>query len=161
VVVADPETADVVPLTDHSVSILGKKIGATRVSLYGEGKRLVGLVDVEVSYDIVRLGAEIARQFPHAKIKVSSLNGRLLLSGSAPFGSILASVLKGSTNVDALIQALEQRHVARSLAEPNLVALSGDTANFLAGGEFPFPVSASLGTVTIEWKRFGVGLAFT
>jgi len=235
VVVADPETADVVPLTDHSVSILGKKIGATRVSLYGEGKRLVGLVDVEVSYDTVRLGAEIARQFPHAKIKVSSLNGRLLLSGSAPdgltvdkamtfakqfgldvvnsiqvgapqqvllavrfievsrtasrelgihwnvisqnvnaalgptallsgnapFGSILASVLKGSTNVDALIQALEQRHVARSLAEPNLVALSGDTANFLAGGEFPFPVSASLGTVTIEWKRFGVGLAFT
>ena len=70
-------------------------------------------------------------------------------------------MLKGSTNVDALIQALEQRHVARSLAEPNLVALSGDTANFLAGGEFPFPVSASLGTVTIEWKRFGVGLAFT
>jgi pilus assembly protein CpaC len=51
--------------------------------------------------------------------------------------------------------------VARSLAEPNLVALSGDTANFLAGGEFPFPVSASLGTTTIEWKRFGVGLAFT
>jgi pilus assembly protein CpaC len=84
VVVADPETADVVPLTDHSVSILGKKIGATRVSLYSEGKRLVGLVDVEVSYDTVRLGHEIARQFPHAKIKVSSLNGRLLLSGEAP-----------------------------------------------------------------------------
>ena len=235
VVVADPETADVVPLTDHSVSILGKKIGATRISLYGEGKRLVGLVDVEVSYDTVRLSAAIARQFPHAKIRVSSLNGRLMLSGSAPdgltvdkamtfakqfgpdvvnsiqvsapqqvllavrfievsrtasrelgiswkvvgqnvnaaigtgalvsgnapFGTILANVIKGGTNVDALIQALEQRQVARSLAEPNLVALSGDTANFLAGGEFPFPVSASLGTVTIEWKRFGVGLAFT
>jgi pilus assembly protein CpaC len=235
VVVADPETADVVPLTDHSVSILGKKIGATRVSLYGEGKKLVGLVDVEVAYDTVRLSAAIARQFPHAQIKVSSLNGRLLLSGSspdaitvdrvmafakqfgpdvinsiqvsspqqvmlavrfievsrtasrelgiqwnvvaqninatigpssllsgnAPFGTILAHVLKGNTNVDALIQALEQRQVARSLAEPNLVALSGDTANFLAGGEFPFPVAAQLGLVTIEWKRFGVGLAFT
>jgi pilus assembly protein CpaC len=235
VVVADPETADVVPLTDHSVSILGKKIGATRVSLYGEGKRLVGLVDVEVSYDTVRLSAAIARQFPYARIKVSSLNGRLLLSGSAPdaitvdramafakqfgpdvinsmqvsapqqvllavrfievsrtasrelgiqwnvvaqninatigtsallsgnapFGTILSHVLKGNTNVDALIQALEQRQVARSLAEPNLVALSGDTANFLAGGEFPFPVAAQLGLVTIEWKRFGVGLAFT
>jgi pilus assembly protein CpaC len=84
VVVADPETADVVPLTDHSVSILGKKIGATRVSLYGEGKKLVGLVDVEVAYDTVRLSAAIARQFPHAQIKVSSLNGRLLLSGSSP-----------------------------------------------------------------------------
>src|SRR4029077_8706877 len=84
VVVADPETADVVPLTDHSVSILGKKVGATRVSLYGDGKRLVGLVDVEVAYDTVRLSAEIARQFPHARIKVSSLNGRLMLSGSVP-----------------------------------------------------------------------------
>jgi len=234
VVVADPDTADVVPLTDHSVSILGKKVGATRVSLYGEGKRLVGLVDVEVSYDTVRLGTEIARQFPHARIRVSSINGRLmltggapdgitvdkamtfakqfgpdvvnsiqvsepqqvllavrfmevsrtasrelgiswnvaaqnvsaittgtLLSGNAPFGTVFAHVLKGTTNVDALIQALEERQVARSLAEPNLVALSGDTANFLAGGEFPFPVSASLGTTTIEWKKFGVGLAFT
>ena len=235
VVVADPDTADVVPLTDHSVSILGKKIGATRVSLYGEGKRLVGLVDVEVAYDTVRLSAAIARQFPHARIRVSSLNGRLmlsggapdgvtvdkimtfakqfgpdvvnaiqvsspqqvllavrfievsrtasrelgiqwnvvgqtltstigtasLLSGNAPFANIVTSVLRGNTNVDVLIQALEQRQVARSLAEPNLVALSGDTANFLAGGEFPFPVAAQLGLITIEWKRYGVGLAFT
>jgi pilus assembly protein CpaC len=51
--------------------------------------------------------------------------------------------------------------MARRLAEPNLVALSGDTASFLAGGEFPFPVAAQLGTITVEWKRFGVGLAFT
>jgi len=84
-----------------------------------------------------------------------------LLSGNVPFATILTSVLKGNTNVDALVQALEQRQVARTLAEPNLVALSGDTANFLAGGEFPFPVAAQLGLVTIEWKRFGVGLAFT
>src|SRR5262249_45771366 len=93
VVVADPETADVVPLTDHSVSILGKKIGATRVSLYGEGKRLVGLVDVEVAYDTVRLGAAISRQFPHARITVSSLNGRLMLSGSAPDGVTVDKIM--------------------------------------------------------------------
>src|SRR4029077_2213114 len=55
-------------------------------SLYGEGKRLVGPVDVEVSHDTVRLSAAIARQFPHAKSRVSSLNGRLMLSGSAPDG---------------------------------------------------------------------------
>jgi pilus assembly protein CpaC len=92
---------------------------------------------------------------------VSAITTGTLLSGNAPFGTVFAHVLKGTTNVDALIQALEERQVARSLAEPNLVALSGDTANFLAGGEFPFPVSASLGTTTIEWKKFGVGLAFT
>jgi pilus assembly protein CpaC len=47
------------------------------------------------------------------------------------------------------------------LAEPNLTALSGETASFLAGGEFPIPVAQALGTIAIEWKEFGVGLAFT
>lgn len=51
--------------------------------------------------------------------------------------------------------------LATILAEPNLTALSGETASFLAGGEFPIPVSQSLGTVTIEYKQYGVGLAFT
>lgn len=47
------------------------------------------------------------------------------------------------------------------LAEPNLTALSGETASFLAGGEFPVPISQALGAVTIEYKQYGVGLAFT
>jgi pilus assembly protein CpaC len=51
--------------------------------------------------------------------------------------------------------------VATILAEPNLTALSGETASFLAGGEFPIPVSQALGSVTIEYKQYGVGLAFT
>ena len=49
--VGDPTIADVHPLTDHSLSILGKKIGTTRVSVYGEGKKLVGIIDVEVGYE--------------------------------------------------------------------------------------------------------------
>ena len=60
-----------------------------------------------------------------------------------------------------MINALEQKGIARSLAEPNLVALSGDTASFLAGGEYPIPVPGTLGQVTIDYKRYGVGLAFT
>ena len=48
-----------------------------------------------------------------------------------------------------------------TLAEPNLTALSGETASFLAGGEFPVPISQSLGSITIEYKQYGVGLAFT
>ncbi len=47
------------------------------------------------------------------------------------------------------------------LAEPNLTALSGETASFLAGGEFPVPISQSLGSISIEYKQYGVGLAFT
>ena len=48
-----------------------------------------------------------------------------------------------------------------TLAEPTLTALSGETASFLAGGEFPVPISQSLGSITIEYKQYGVGLAFT
>ena len=60
VTVGDPEVADVNPLTDRALSILGKKIGTTRVSVYGEGKKLIGVFDVEVTYDISRMSAEIA-----------------------------------------------------------------------------------------------------
>lgn len=55
----------------------------------------------------------------------------------------------------------EQTGLVTTLAEPSLVALSGETSTFLAGGEFPIPVSQSLGTVTIEYKSYGVGLAFS
>jgi len=84
-----------------------------------------------------------------------------VLSGTSPFGVIVSKMLAAGMENDVIINALEQKGIARSLAEPNLVALSGDTASFLAGGEYPIPVPGSLGTVTIDYKRYGVGLAFT
>jgi pilus assembly protein CpaC len=275
-VVGDPEVADVAPLTDRSLSILGRKSGTTRVSAYGEGKKLVGIFDVEVTHDTSMISSVIARRFPHEKIKVAAVNGRLLLSGNvtdavtvdkamtlakqfgpdvinsmavmspqqvmlevrfievnrkagrefgvqwngfstngkflgnignrvdasqlpitptgdspfknpgvqsggannanilrspivaagvlsgtAPFGFMIGKLIASGLSADVLINALEQKGMARALAEPNLVALSGDTASFLAGGEFPVPVPGALGTVSIEYKRYGVGLAFT
>ncbi|APO54449.1 pilus assembly protein CpaC [Bradyrhizobium diazoefficiens] len=86
----------------------------------------------------------------------------------APFGSLLTSIIRTSNggSVDLLISALETKGLARRLAEPNLTTLSGDAARFLAGGEFPVPVASTAGTaglvptVTIEFKKFGVELAF-
>src|SRR4051794_35088907 len=235
VIVSDPDVADAIPMSDRSLSILGKKIGNARVSVYGEGKKLVGVFDIEVSYDTSRLGSELAQRFPHARFRVSSVNGRImlggtapnaptvdqamtiakqfgadvinsvrvsapqqvmlevrfveasrsagrdlgvnwqvvqsnlqtaggvaanvgsagLLSGAAPFGTIVGRLLGNGVQADALLQALEQRGVVRRLAEPNLTALSGDTASFLAGGEFPIPVSSNLGTTTVEFKKYG------
>ncbi len=66
----------------------------------------------------------------------------------------------GSTTIEALIKALEERNVATVLAEPNLTAISGETASFLAGGEFPILVPQQ-NQVTIEFKEFGVGLNFS
>src|SRR5262249_59541233 len=83
------------------------------------------------------------------------------VSNNAPFGVGIAQLLNKGTSADIIVQALEKKGVARLLAEPNLVALSGDTASFLAGGEFPFPVQGALNTISVEFKKFGVSLAFT
>ena len=254
VTVGDPEVADVNPLTDHALSILGKKIGTTRVSVYAEDKKLVGIFDVEVSYDITRLTNELRRRFPGSQIKASTVNGRIMLSGevvdaatldkavtiarqfgpeiintvsvmspqqvllevrfieisrsagrelgvqwnrvgnnsiinignrqspnnlpitaasiagetaagvisgASPFGFLIGRLVAAGVKTDVMINALEEKGIARSLAEPNLVALSGDTASFLAGGEYPVPISGSFGQVTVDYKKYGVGLAFT
>jgi pilus assembly protein CpaC len=258
VTVGDPNVADVNPLTDHTLSILAKKIGTTRVSVYAENKQLIGIFDVEVTYDLTRLTNELHRRFPHASLHASSVNGRIMLSGEVadavtldqavtiarqfgpeiintvsvaspqqvmlevrfielsrqagrdlgvqwnrvggnsitnignrqsaaglpitasnnalasgtevaagvlsggnPFGFMIGRMVANGVSTDVIINALEQKGVARSLAEPNLVALSGDTASFLAGGEYPIPVSGSLGQVTVDYKKYGVGLAFT
>ncbi len=66
------------------------------------------------------------------------------------------------SNIGAAVEALERVGLVRTLAEPNLATVSGESANFLAGGEFPVPVGQKNdGTVTIEFKKFGVGLGFT
>ncbi|WP_371397612.1 type II and III secretion system protein family protein [Fretibacter rubidus] len=67
----------------------------------------------------------------------------------------------GSAVLDARIEALEDKGLIRTLAEPNLVAMSGETASFLAGGEIPIPVPGEFGQVAIEYRKFGVGLAFS
>lgn len=64
-------------------------------------------------------------------------------------------------STDATIEAFERAGLLRVLAEPNLTAISGENARFLAGGEFPVPVNSDDGQISVEFKPFGVGLAFT
>lgn len=68
----------------------------------------------------------------------------------------------GSTDISSTLKALERDTLVRTLAEPNLTAISGESAKFLAGGEFPVPVARDRdGNVTLEYKPYGVGLNFT
>jgi pilus assembly protein CpaC len=101
--------------------------------------------------------------------------GRLVTNGTTSafdYGTVQASnstnafmtgsiYTPGSTGVGAAIEALERDGLIKILAEPNLTALSGEEAQFLAGGEFPIPVPQQEGTTTIEYKPFGVALKFT
>ena len=114
---------------------------------------------------------ELAVQIPNPNfnpaIPVSGANPQFIdgqgssFSGISP-GTTLAGV--GSLfglDIAGALDLGERRGLVTTLSQPNLTALSGETASFLAGGEFPIPLSQGLGTTTIEYKNFGVSLAYT
>jgi pilus assembly protein CpaC len=261
-VIGAPDIADVLPISDQSLYIQGKKVGTTNLTVFDQNQKLVGVLDVEVTVDTATLQEKIQASTGSRGIRVTSSNGQVVLSGQAidavsaeravtlakefapngvinamsiahsqqvllkvrfleasreagrqlgvnwngnnangtrgvstglggisstgpnaagipvfqtsgtlvgtasqPFGVFLANVVNGGTNIEVLVTALETQGLVRRLAEPNLMALSGDTARFLAGGEFPVPIAATsangLVTPTIEFKPFGVLLSFT
>ncbi|WP_439111232.1 type II and III secretion system protein family protein [Lentibacter sp.] len=91
---------------------------------------------------------------------ITTALGGSVPSGNSNNGAMLFGFNAGSVEVGVLLEALETKGVVRTLAEPNLTALSGQEAKFLAGGEYPIPVSQDGGSVTIEYKPFGVELNF-
>jgi pilus assembly protein CpaC len=81
---------------------------------------------------------------------------------ASPAGTLTLTPRLGVGSLTATLRALEQKGVARTLAKPNLVALSGQDASFLAGGEIPVPIpSGTTGGIGIEYRQFGVQLNFT
>lgn len=103
-------------------------------------------------------------------LKELGVNWRGLNSGNFQFASgtpstdlygfLSGTLTKGGTSVTAMIDALEENNLFHLLAEPNLVAMSGEEAEFLAGGEFPIPVQAFDDQITIEFKEYGVAVKF-
>ena len=83
-----------------------------------------------------------------------------ILVDNDTIGAAAINVGLGSVQVGLLLEALERKGVVRTLAEPNLTALSGQEAKFLAGGEYPVPVAQDSGNITVEFKPFGVELNF-
>ncbi|MFW6077712.1 MAG: type II and III secretion system protein family protein, partial [Hyphomicrobiales bacterium] len=247
IVVGNPATVDIAPLTDQTLYVLGLEIGTTNLAVYNEERELIGVVDVEVTFDVSGMREAMAAALPDQPIEIRTVGGRIMLqgavqdatmvdramdiardyagdegvtnalsvaspqqvtlevrvieaqrtlgrdlgvswdvtgdgfrfttlagltSGNLPFGEVLADVISGGTNVDVVIEALEQKGVARRLAEPNLTALSGEAASFHAGGEFPVPVveEGRIGegddeegvlVRSVTFKPFGVRLSFT
>ncbi|MBK5945358.1 general secretion pathway protein [Rhodobacter veldkampii DSM 11550] len=86
-------------------------------------------------------------------------DGSTIPLGGKSLGGIGTGFSIGEVGIAVLLEALEAKGMVRTLAEPNLTALSGQEAKFLAGGEYPIPVSSDDG-ITIEYKPFGVEMAF-
>lgn len=89
-------------------------------------------------------------------------------TAAPPFGLALGQAINalfrfqsGSSTWTGFIDALKENNLAKVLAEPTLVAISGQEASFLAGGEFPIPVPQAFGVTTVQFKKFGVQLSFT
>ncbi len=254
--IGNPEVADVLPLPNSSLYVLGKKVGTTSLTLYDRSNMLIAVVDIAVGPDVTGLKRQLAELLPSdsvgarmandsvildgivssslaadravqvaetyapgkvvnmmsvgssqqvmlevrfSEIKRSALKqfgvgffvgndngfagaigGGAALSGSGPptlggiadsFGVLTKTFGAFGLDFNAALDALERKGAITTLAEPTLVALSGETASFLAGGEFPIPVAQGGGggdddddggsSITVEFKPFGVSLAFT
>lgn len=260
--VGNEEIADIVPITNRSLYVLGKKMGTTSLTIYDRNNLVISVVDVAVGPDIVSLRRQMSELIPGEQIGARVSNDSVVLTGvvsngpavdramelaktyagdkvinmlsvgasqqvmlevrfseinrqtgkqigfsgftgsdGGTFGSATGNgaglvpdangqgVLRldsvtGSfgvfrkafsalgLNINATLDALERKGLVKTLAEPTLVALSGETASFLAGGEFPVPVAqggnsggggggGNAGGITVEFKPFGVSLAFT
>lgn len=257
-VIGNPDIADIVPLTDRSLYVLGKKTGSTSLTIYDRQNQIVAVTDLVVGPDVQGLKRQLFDLLPNEQVGARISNESLVLSGTvasaaavdraaqiaetyapgkivnmmgvgaaqqvmlevrfsemnratarqlginaafrnndgdilggigndAPntalltdtngrplvdlssileaFGVLASNFSIGNLNITGVLDALETKGLVTTLAEPNLVAMSGDTASFLAGGEFPIPVSRTneggFGVITVEFKEFGVSLAFT
>jgi pilus assembly protein CpaC len=116
----------------------------------------LGLGSLPVS-GFATAGADAGRLFSYNR---STATGA---TSTAPYGNSGVTTFWGSGNntANGAVRMLERNGLLRTLAEPNLTAISGETARFLAGGEFPIPVADGLGAISVQFKKFGVGLAFT
>ncbi|MEP6784266.1 MAG: type II and III secretion system protein family protein [Sphingomonadales bacterium] len=159
---------------------LSKQIGVNMVTRDQTNGLNVGIIQ---GRDIGTIGTQDLSGFP--KLDASALYGLPAGSLSLPFNPATGQFITrgGSTldfkglgagkttlgilgslfgvDVGAAIDLAETNGLVTMLAEPNLTALSGETASFLAGGEFPIPISQERGTISIEYKSYGVSLAFT
>lgn len=241
--IGNPDVADVMPLTNKSVYVLGKMVGSTSLSILGPRKKLIAVIDIRVSHDTRSLKRDLYEIMPEQIIEVRAANDSIILSGTvtssadasqaaavaeryAPgrvsnflgiresqqvmlsvrfaevkrnlakqlglssevswnnggghtagmvsgiinpdaFATLTGTKIIGEADVELMLDALEEKGIVTTLAEPTLIAKSGETASFLAGGEFPVPVPRSsngneeTSNISIEFKEYGASLAFT
>ncbi len=191
--IADPKVADAAVGSERTVVVNGKASGVTSLVVWEEGGRhtiyKVTAVNSKLTPQVMlqckvaelddsrlsEFGIDwIGRWHSDTDLK-GTLGGGLfvtkvetpanpLILGPTTDGFFRYDKSDGNVTFMTTLRAMEERGAARVLASPNLVATSGDSATFLAGGEFPVPIAGSSTesgiTIKIEWKEFGVRLAF-
>jgi pilus assembly protein CpaC len=139
------------------------------ITVRGRDQVMLKVTVAEVRRDIVKqLGVDISGQMSYGTAVVNFNNSNPFSSFGRPLvdTNAISGQFGSVPSVKATLKAMEQAGVVRTLAEPSLTAISGETANFLAGGEFPIPAGRScdasgLCTVQVTFKKFGISLGFT
>lgn len=130
---------------------------------------VLGAIQVNLRVRVAEVSRQLTREFginwsaiaAGSSFAIGYTNAASLLTNVPTAGQFSARYRSSRWDLNALVDLLAADRLITILAEPNLTAQSGEVASFLAGGEFPIPVAATLtGTVTIEFKQFGVSLAF-
>jgi len=138
------------------------------ITVRGRDQVMLKVTVAEVQRDVIKqLGIDLSGSFNYGTNVVNfNTSNPFSATGQALSNTNIAGSFK---NVNATLRAMERAGVVRTLAEPNLTAISGETASFIAGGEFPIPNGLSCDTTKsppicqpqIDFKKFGVGLTFT
>lgn len=114
-----------------------------------------------VGFDAIKGSGDIPFQI-FSNTGISTTAGALNTATNGTAGASVSYANSSGTNkISAAIDALEKDSLIKILAEPNLVALSGEQAEFLAGGEVPIPIAQQNNTITVDYKTFGVSVKFT
>jgi pilus assembly protein CpaC len=191
--IADPKVADAAVGSQRTVVVNGKAPGTTSLVVWEEGgkytlyqvtcsdprRKQQVLLKVKVSEVLTDKLKDLGLDWQGSVTSAKHLDGTVraglfstkvetphepLLLGSQTDGFAVWQKASGSASFMTTLKILEENGSARTLASPNLVAVSGDSAAFLAGGEFPVPVPRSVAgeasSITIEWKEYGVKLGF-
>ncbi len=159
--VANPSIAE--DSRDFASQVVGKDGRVVnRLALSTQNQVNLRVRIAEISRDVEKqLGIDwtVAGEMFGTNLALSFVNP--FVGATVAADSLLFRQKNSGRDVTGLIRALEEEGLVSVLAEPNLTALSGETASFLAGGEFPILVPQDNGNVTVEFKKFGVSLAFT
>ncbi|WP_368911894.1 type II and III secretion system protein family protein [Taklimakanibacter deserti] len=141
----------------------GDKKVVTTINVLGKEQVMLKVRIAEVQRNVLKqLGINTTALFSIGKFSFDLQNINPFSSPLiSPFGLYTGGWADGGDQANVFIRAMERDGLLRTLAEPTLTAISGETANFLAGGEFPIPVAQDDNTISIEFKKFGVGLGFT
>lgn len=151
----------------QAVDLAGKvtgdpKLVVSAMTIAGKEQVMLKVRVAEMQRSLLKqLGLDSDFSVSSSKLPIRLITSNPFANAAATGSSLTFGLQSGTSSIEATLKALEKQGLLRTLAEPTLTAITGESAKFLAGGEYPVPTSSKNGEVQVNFKSFGVGLGFT